>query len=408
MANEIGQEFEDKRGVHRDIESDFNATVEEDFFTFHNQFKKLRSECPVAFSDSYDGFWALTKYEDVVESLKDYKTFTSTVQNTVPKFTFTGRRPPLHLDPPEHTLYRRVINLFFTREKVEAIRPLVLDNCIEVLEATIEQGTVDFGKEYGYKFPPYVFADFFNLDKELSLRIKDVSSRYVRAIQEMDHPVVRKLSFELYDIAQSIIDLRKEEPMDPNDDLTSALLAAKYDGEHLPDDLVLGTVRQLILTGMVAPSIFLNTMFTHLAMNQDIQDQLRNDLSLVPAAIEEYLRLITPYRGMSRTPTEDVVIGGRLIKKGEPVAMVYASANRDEEIFENSEEFILNRPNIDQHISFGKGPHKCPGEPIARLMLTYSLEEALKRTKKIEYLGDIRMTPWAEWGVHSVKLKFTR
>src|SRR5690606_6342884 len=142
----------------------------------------------------------------------------------------------------------------------------------------------------------------------------------------------KKLSLELYKIAQSIIDLRKAVPMAPEEDLTSALLVATHEGEPLPEELVLGCVRQLLVTGMVAPSVFLNTMFTHLAEHKDLQNQLRNDLSLVPAAVEEYLRLITPYRGMSRTPKKDVVIGGRLIKKDEPIALAYTSANRDEAI----------------------------------------------------------------------------
>lgn len=393
-------EHDDQRLTH-----DFDPTVEETFTSAHEEYKELRAKCPVAHSHAYKGFWALFKYEDVVNVLKDYRTFTTSVQNTVPKFAFTGRRPPLHLDPPEHTPYRRIINRFFTNEKMKKLAPVVRQNAIDLMQPLIEKGEFNFSTEFAHKYPAYVFAEFFNVPKELSLTIKEVSAAYVKAIQEMNDEVVKKLSRKLYDIAQMIIDERKNKPMDPDEDLTTALLVAQEKGELLQEDLVLGCVRQLLVTGMVAPSVFLGSMFAHLAMNEDIQEQLRQDLSLIPAAIEEYLRLLTPYRGMARTPKRDVIIGGRLIKKDEPIALVYTSANRDESVFPDPDRFILNRPNINKHIAFGLGPHQCPGAPLARMMFSYTLEEFLKRTKKFTLNGTIKMTKWAEWGVLSLPLR---
>lgn len=386
---------------------DFDATKPETFWTAHEEFKELRQKCPVAHSQSYNGFWALLKYDDVVSATKDHETFTTSVQNTVPKFAFTGRRPPLHFDPPEHSAYRRVINRFFTKEKMDGMETGIRRDAISLLEPLFEAGEGDFANEYAFKFPPFVFADFFNVPKDLSLKIKDVSARYVREIQFMNHPEVKRLSLELYDIARSIIAQRKENPMDEYEDLTSALLVAKYEGEPLPDEYVLGCVRQLLVTGMVAPSVMLSSIFAYMALHPDIQDQLRENPELIPAGVEEFLRLLVPYRGMARTPKKDVVIRGRLIKKDEPIAMVYTSANRDESVFPDGEKFILNRPNIDKHIAFGKGPHMCPGAPLARRMLRITLEEALKRTKHFELNGEIVMTPGAEWGALSVPLKYT-
>ena len=130
--------------------------------------------------------------------------------------------------------------------------------------------------------------------------------------------------------------------MDPKEDVFSAYLAIK----ELPEDMVLGTVRQLIVVGMIAPTIFIGSMTVHLALNPNIQNEIRNNLHLVEAAIEEYLRLLTPYRGFARTAKHDCVIGGRTIRKDEPIALVFSSANRDETIFPNPDQFILNRPNI--------------------------------------------------------------
>ncbi|MNJ49506.1 Cytochrome P450(MEG) [compost metagenome] len=98
-------------------------------------------------------------------------------------------------------------------------------------------------------------------------------------------------------------------------------------------------------------------------------------------------------------------LGGRTIRKDEPIAVVFSSANRDEAVFPNSGQFMINRPNIKDHIAFGSGPHRCPGAPLARMMFQIALKELLVRTKHIELAGDITMTRWPEWGAQSVPLK---
>jgi len=158
----------------------------------------------------------------------------------------------------------------------------------------------------------------------------------------------------------------------------------------------------------LAPGLTTNgTMLAHLAEHEDLQAQLRAEPERIPASVEEYLRLFTPYRGMSRTARRDVVIGGRLICEGEPIALVYTSANRDEEVFPRGEEFVLDRPNLRAAIPFGAGIHACPGAPLARMMLRMTLEELLARTSSFEVCGEILMARWAEWGTRSVPMRFT-
>jgi cytochrome P450 len=199
--------------------------------------------------------------------------------------------------------------------------------------------------------------------------------------------------------------MRKEEPWDPAEDPTSAMLVARgNDGELLPEPLVLGTIRQMIVVGMIAPSVLVPCMMIHLAEHPELQDQLRANPELIAAAVEEYLRLYTPYRGFARTAKQDIEVEGREIREGEPIALVYASANRDETVFENPDEFILNRPNIDKHVAFGLGPHRCAGMPLARMMLRVTLEELLKRARITGVTGDVTMTRWPEWGVLSASI----
>jgi cytochrome P450 len=382
--------------------ADFDPTAPETFDSFHREFTELRARCPVARSEAWNGFWALLRYDDVLAAAGDPELFTTTVQNVVPRLAFTGRRPPLHLDPPEHTPYRRALNPYFTPPKMAAIEPKLRAIVSDLLDPIVAAGGGDFCAEFTHRLPGYVFAEFFNLTPELGMAIREATRQFVNAVQRFEHHDVKRTSLALYDIARTIIDMRRAEPLDPADDPTTGLLAARVDGEPLPDDLLLGTIRQFIVVGMVAPCVFIGSMLVHLAEHPELQGELRADLSLAPAAVEEYLRLLTPYRGFARTATRDVAIGGRLLRKDEPVALVYASANRDESVFPEPERFVLNRANINRHLAFGAGPHRCAGAPLATLMLRVTLEELLARTSSIELAGEVTMTGWPEWGTLSV------
>jgi cytochrome P450 len=382
--------------------ADFDPLAPETFTSFHEEFAELRERCPVAHSDAWNGFWAITRYDDVVAIAGDPELFTTTVQNVVPKVAFTGRRPPLHLDPPEHTPYRRALNPYFKPEKIAAFEPTMHEIVGGLLEPLVAAGGGDICAEFTHRLPGYVFAHFFNLTPELGMRIREATREFVNAVQTFDMDATKRTSLALYDIAGEVIELRKAEPRDPADDPVSGLLET-----GLPEEMVLGTIRQFIVVGMVAPCVFIGSMVLHLAQNTELQEQLRDDPSLIPAAVEEYLRLLTPYRGFARTPTRDVEVGGRMLHKDDPVAVVYASANRDEAVFERPHEFVLDRPNIGKHVAFGVGPHRCAGAPLATLMLRVTLEELLARTTSIEQAGEPVMTGWPEWGTLSAPLRLS-
>ncbi|MFW6092024.1 MAG: cytochrome P450, partial [Actinomycetota bacterium] len=282
----------------------------ETFDSAHETFADLRTRCPVAHSEAFGGFWALLRHRDVVDVLTRPKTFVTSVQNVVPKVAFTGRRPPLHLDPPEHTPYRQVINRFFTGDRIAAMEPAVHRIAADLLDPLIAAGGGDLCIEFTHRYPGHVLAEFFNLPADLGLRIREITAVYNRALQEARDELVASTSRELYAVAQQIIDMRRDDPLPPEQDLVNALLAKRWRGEPLPDDMVLGTIRQMIVVGMIAPSVHIGTMVVHLSRHPDLQERLRTDPSLLPAAVEEYLRLYTPYRGFARTAVHDVEIRG--------------------------------------------------------------------------------------------------
>jgi len=387
-------------------ERDFDPDLPEDFDSAHKDYARLRAECPVAHTDRLGGFWALTRYDDVQKAASDPRTFTTTVQNVIPKVAFTGRRPPLHLDPPDHTPYRRALNPLLSLERSEALAPRTRELARELLAPMVAKGGGDICAQFSSYLPVHVFGEWMRVPDDWLDTLHDAGRAFILAVHSTRPDAMKETSFALYDMARDLIARRRADPHDPAIDPTSALLATRVNGEPLNDELIVGTVRQVLVVGMVAPMVMVGSICVHLSRDRDLQDRLRKDPSLIPAAVEEFLRLYSPYRGFARTPTRDVEIGGRTICEGEAVALLYASANRDESVFPKGDSFVLDRPNISDHLAFGRGPHNCPGLHIGRMELRVALEELLAATRGFEVSGPVTPTRWPEIGALSVPLRF--
>lgn len=392
-------------GSDERLKPDFDALASETFDSPYQLYADLRARCPVARSDAWGGFWAFLRYDDVCAAAVDYELFTTTVQNVVPKVAFTGRRPPLHFDPPEHTPYRRALNPLFSPQRLAAIEPVVRRICVELLDPLIARGSGDICTDFSSHLPIRVFAEWMNLRDEDARELAVAGRAFNIAVQSNLDDVMKKTSLELYDVARGLIARRKAEPLDPTTDPTSALLAARHEGQPLSDELLLGCIRQVLVVGIIAPTVMIGSIAVHLARAPELQAQLRAQPSLLPAALEEFLRLYTPYRGFARTATSAVERHGRAIEPREPIALVYASANRDERRFPRPDEFQLDRENIADHLAFGRGPHHCPGAPLGRLELRVALEELLARTASFELAGEVVPTRCPEIGALRVPLR---
>jgi len=386
---------------------DFDALAPETFDSPYAVYADLRARCPVAHSDAWGGFWALMAYDDVRQAAGDSARFITSVQNVVPKVAFTGRRPPLHLDPPEHTPYRAALNPLFGAARMAAIEAPTRRIVIDLLEPLLARGQGDICAEFSSHLPIQVFAHWMNIADDQAKVLSEVGQTYNIAVQANIDEVVKASSLRLYDMAKAVVEARRAQPLDPAIDATSALLATRYKGEPLPEAMIIGTIRQVLVVGIIAPTVMIGSIAVHLARDQALQDRLRAEPALIPAAVEEFLRLYTPYRGFARTAVDDVEIGGRTIPAGEPIALVYASANRDEGKFKDADQFVLDRPNIGEHLAFGRGAHNCPGAPLARLQLRVALEELLARTAGFDLNGEIRPTRFPEIGALSAPLRFT-
>ena len=390
-----------------DRSSDFDPLAPETFDSPYRLYADLRERCPVAHSDAWGGFWALTKHKDVRAALTNSSTFITSVQNVVPRLAFTGRRPPLHLDPPEHTPYRKALTPLLKPERMAALEAPIRALAKELMEPLVARGGGDICEDYSSHLTIRVFAAWMNVPPDMQTTLREVGRAYNLAVQQAHGEMVKATSFQLYDMARSLIAERRRTPLDPASDPTTALIAARDEqGQPFPEDMLVGMIRQVLVVGIIAPTVMVGSIAVHLARDQALQDRLRKQLELLPDALEEFLRLYTPYRGFARTARTDVNIGGRLIKKDEPIALMYASANRDADVFEKPDEFILRRPNINEHLAFGMGPHVCAGIPLARLELRIAIETLLTATRGFELNGPIRTTLFPEIGALSAPLVF--
>jgi cytochrome P450 len=269
----------------------------------------------------------------------------------------------------------------------------------------VARGSGDICSEFASFLPVQVFGEWMNVPEHWVGPLHESGRAFILAVNMNRPDEMKATSLKLYEMARELLEIRKAAPLDPETDMTSALLQALVQGADMTEELIIGMVRQVLVVGIVAPTVFMGSMAVHLTRNMDLQAQLRADRSLVPAAIEEFLRLYTPYRGFARTAVCPVQFGKRTIPADEGIALVYASANRDEAVFENPGEFILNRPNIAEHMAFGRGPHNCPGIHLGRMEMRVMLDELLAATSKFEIDGPVVPARWPEIGAISVPLK---
>jgi cytochrome P450 len=368
-------------------------------------YARLRAQCPVAHTDAYGGFWALTRYADVAAAAADSQTYISSVRAVVPSDPRGLRRPPLNFDAPAHTPYRKALDRTLQRTRIARLAPRLREHAARELAPMIARGSGDIAQEFGARFPAWVTTEWLNLPDDVAPQLADTATAWVRAWRRMDGPVVNEMSERMYGIARDLVQDRRRNPLPVKEDPASSLLSERFHGEPLDEEHLVGALRQSLVVGMVAPPILLGSISVHLSRDQELQGQLRARPELLPDAVEEFLRLYTPYRGFARTVSRDVDLHGRRIRPEEPVTLVYASANRDADVFPEPDSFVLGRENIAGHLAFGRGRHRCAGMPLARLEVLVALQELLARTARFELDGPLEGARMPEIGYVSVPLR---
>ncbi|MFI5627046.1 cytochrome P450 [Nocardioides sp. NPDC051685] len=339
------------------------------------------------------GYWLVLRHAEVSHVSRHPEDFsswrgTSFLREQRPTDVAVLRRMMLNMDPPEHSSLRKIVNRAFTPM---AIRNQLFDaikrHAREVVDAISETGETDFLANVAAEMPLLVLADVLGVPPEDRKLLYSWTNRLV-GIDDPEYggdPKGYLSAFtEMFAYCRAATEERRKEP---RGDLWSTVVNAEVDGEYLSDDDLDRFFQLLVIAGNdTTRNLLANTMLT-LSEHPDQLALLRSDLSLLPGAVEEVLRFSPSVIQFRRTATRDLELAGQLIAEDERVIINYASANRDESVFENPDRFDITRdPN--PHISFGDGTHYCLGANLARMQVQTLLTELFTRLPDIEVSGE--------------------
>lgn len=385
------------------LNGEFDPLAPEVVADLHGTYARLRAQCPVARGSRWANWWALTKYEDVVAASTDPSTFSSSAGIVIPPNPVSGRRAPMHYDPPEHTVYRRALNQPFREERVADLEPEFRSIASELLAGLIDRGSGDAVAEFASPYAAQALVSFLHIpESDRAETIRQIEA-FEEGARRRDREKSQAASEALYELARHLVALRRQVPLDPDADVVTGLCRAS-DGSLIDDAAIVGIVRQIHIAGHVALVAALGSAILHLAQDGQLQETVRAQPELIPSAIEELLRLHTPNQGFARTVTRAVEVRGRSIPVGDRVALVYTSANRDGDVFTRPDDFVLDR-DAGLHLAFGHGVHKCPGAALARLELRIALRELLARTGSFAQDGEPTFVGWPLHGAGSLPLR---
>lgn len=329
----------------------------------------LRATCPVARSEQHDGFWLLTRHEDVTMAAQDPARFSSAKGITIPHHGYPITLPPIEEDPPRHQQFREPIRARFGPAAILRREAEVRNEITLLIDDFIERGEADLAKELTIPLPAIMAMRVLGLPEEDKMKMRDWAARILSV--NLDMEVVGE-TFAYFDAVY------KDRQANPRDDLPTQMLAIEVDGRPITQVEYLCMMSVLFSAGLDTTAHMASHMIMFLASNSDHRARLAADRDLIPDAVAEMLRYVSPLPGLCRTTTEEVEIGGRTIPEGERVMLSWMGANHDPEQFPDAETVDFARSTKD-HCAFGFGDHQCLGRHLARLELRLIVEELLKR-----------------------------
>ncbi len=349
---------------------------------FFEVIDELREHCPVAHSDAQGGFWAVTRFDDVISGLGDDEGLSPVPTVSIPPNPGAVRIIPLQCVPTEHRGFRRLLDPYFRAGAIGKYEPGIRDICTELIDSFIERGQCEFITEFARKLPGAVIFRLF-----LGLPESEIDEAYhwtLGIVQSVTQPDGALVHQNFMNLIGRLVDARLAEPR--REDIVDTLLHGTVLGRPLTRDEVQRTLLQLIAAGLRTTSHALGYIMIRLGQQPELHRTLAEDPQLLPAAIEEFLRIDAPSAGAVRTVQRDMVIEGTELKAGERVWLLLAGGNRDPREYKAPDELDISRPQ-SRHLSFGYGAHYCLGVHLARLEIRVALQELLSR------LGDFQIDP---------------
>jgi cytochrome P450 len=381
----------------RDFHNAFDHLDPEFGSRFYEVLDDLRTNCPVA-HEARQGWWFVSRYEDVRRVLLDWETFSSAGPLGAAGRSVGPRHIPLALDPPEQRRWRQLLNPYFSPQLMAQLTTAVRGIADDLVDGFIESGTCDFVGDFTLQFPGSVFFTLIlGLPPEDVARCQHWIEQGVKGHQDVEAAAAAFAALGGY--VSDLVTARRESA-DQRPDVIGAVVSAEIDGRPASHEEQVSAVTMLILGGLETTSNLLGSTVHFLATHPAVRARLAADPGLRTTAVEEFLRYFAPTVWLGRTATSDTVIADQQIRKNDYVLVSYASANRDEAQFERACDFVPDRePN--RHIAFGLGPHRCIGSHLARLMFSVALDCVLDR------LGDLQLQEGAQAAFHTSHIRGT-
>jgi cytochrome P450 len=372
----------------------------------YGKFREMRSKCPVAHSDSYEGFWALMDYASVFDAARDDDLFNSYPSVGVPASGMPFPILPIESDPPQTKELRDVTLRQFSPGTAEKLRPVATEMATELIDEFIERGECDIVAELTTPLPARLILRLLGWDES---RYQEWVHWVHTTVHDRAHEPEKAAAagMEMFGEIAKHMEQRRREGL--GDDLFSDILRGTLDGAPLDDIQVTMYGFLMMLGGMDTTSGLTGNVLLRLCEEPELRKQLVADPDLVTKGTDEFLRFFTPTLGLARTVARDTEFHGQQLQQGDRAILMWGAANRDPEIFEEPEKFDLHRANARKHMSFGIGIHRCLGSHFARMMFQVMLGQVLERLPDFELAGEPeRFEDAGEvYAVRKLPIKFT-
>lgn len=345
-------------------------------------YRWMREHSPV-YLDRRHGLWGVATYDDVLTVERDPAVF-SNAGGSRPD---TGPLPwMIDLDPPEHRKRRKLVSASFTPGRIRASADHLSRLCDELLDRVCEQGECDVVADLAAPLPMIVIGDMLGVAPADRADLLGWSDAMLASLSgDPEHLEAAAIAFNEYDTyARAMIATRRAEP---TDDLFSALVHAEIDGERLDEGEIVFETLLLLVGGDETTRHVVSGGVEALLAHPAERQKVVADPALIPSAVEEMLRWVSPIKNMHRTVTRDAELGGQQLRAGDKLVVLYESANFDDTHFGDPERFDVERSPND-HLAFGSGPHFCLGASLARLEVSTMIDRLLRRLPDVERATD--------------------
>lgn len=371
----------------------YDPTFREDPFPTYTKF---RAECPVGRCEEYGGFWAISRYDDVMLVAQDSDRFLSGHGVAIPPFPFKGRALPMESDPPEHTELRKILQHEFSLTAVAGREEMVRASARQLINGFIGRGEVDLSEDYAKLLPTSVVCQLLGIES-LDRQFQEWAETIV---YDRKNPEAGRRAMEaVRNYFDELIPRRKASL---GDDFISQLLKARVDGRPLDDDAIHDFCWFLLIAGLDNTAFTIRNVLLQLHRDPVLRSRVVAEPELIKDVIEEVLRLYSPVWGIARTVADDTEVQGQRLAKGDKILLLYASADRDGDKFPDPDRFDIQRNSKNYHLAFGTGRHRCLGVNLARMEIRVAVEELLARIPDYSVTAEVS---WNEMGPLPVRFQ---